>query len=76
MRRNMPKLPALKLPYFEWSFARRLSTVTAYFAMYHSPHEPTEEADIDREIRIERMKRELDTLSFDSDRHLPKRSSF
>ncbi|MDQ1422458.1 MAG: hypothetical protein QOJ52_4420 [Acidimicrobiaceae bacterium] len=30
--------------------------------MDHSPHVPDEEADIDREIRIERMKRELDEI--------------
>lgn len=59
----MPKLPAFKLLHFEWSFARRPSTVVAHFAMDHIPHKPHEEADIDREIRIERMKREIDEIA-------------
>lgn len=31
--------------------------------MYHNPHPPDEEPEINREIRIERMKRELDEIS-------------
>lgn len=58
----MPKLPALKL-HFEWSFAHGLGTLIRHFAMYHNPHEPDEEADIDREIRIERMKREIEQIA-------------
>lgn len=62
-RRDIPKLPAFKLLHFEWSFARPLGTLLALFAMNHNPHEPDEEADIDREIRIERMKREIDEIA-------------
>jgi hypothetical protein len=47
----MPILPAFRLLHFEWSFARLLGTLTAHFAMYHNPHQPDEEADIDRELR-------------------------
>jgi hypothetical protein len=31
--------------------------------MDHSPHNPYEEADIDREIRIEKMRSEIDEIA-------------